>query len=73
MVIRDFQKKLSFVENSETMNKINPYKEQKKNKISLGELIMDIAVNAQNRRMLDYVREDIRIGLEQYACGEYER
>lgn len=55
------------------MNKINPYKEQKKNKISLGELIMDIAVNAQNRRMLDYVREDIRIGLEQYACGEYER
>lgn len=36
------------------------------------EPIMDIAANAQSRRMPDYVREDVRIGLEQYARGEYE-
>lgn len=57
---------------NETMSKIKPYKEQEKNKMSLGEPIMDVTVNAQNRRMPDYVREDVRIGLEQYARGEYE-
>lgn len=54
------------------MSKIKPYKEQKASKMSVGEPVLDITNNAQNRRIPDYVQEDIRIGLEEYERGEYE-
>lgn len=40
--------------------------------MSVGEPIVDAAINMQNRQMPDYMQEDVRIGLEQYERGEYE-
>lgn len=54
------------------MSKSKLYKEQRTMEQTVSEPIMDIAANAQSRRMPDYVREDVRIALEQYARGEYE-
>jgi hypothetical protein len=54
------------------MSKIRPYKEQEISKMSVGEPIVDAAINMQNRQMPDYMQEDVRIGLEQYERGEYE-
>lgn len=54
------------------MSKIKPYKEQKISKMSVSEPAIDITISVQNRQMPDYVREDVRIGLEQYERGKCE-